>query len=603
MKNRAMTKGTAMPTATAGIRPIRHAANAWSVAQMIAQAPRAMMIRELVQNGIEAARRTATKRRPGLVVFDAFHDLNASGRVAKLRIFNTGPGMDAAELERVMDLHSTSGGKANGVGQNFGLGAKLTGLVNNPAGMRYRSCKGGVVSEAILCKEGNDYGLRLQKDSHGGMSPVVDRTREAKKAGRSLDVDWTEVVLFGEDASHDTTSEPFGKGKREPSNWIADCVNNRFDELPDHVSIEIDPSLERGKRKQSRSLLGSRGTVQRSARPGAQQTVDLKSGVKVRFAILEKKGQNRYALGGQIALVHKGELYGVRMGKDWARTASRFGITYGHSEVVVKIDLPDAFAQPDQNRQRLQLDDPARTEVAPEVWSEEIMKSLPSFVAQHVANSKPKDPGPTANLERRLKDLLNDYEWRRAVQTPDAGGSSSGGANNTRGTGQGGARGNGGSATRTNRPGAKPTSNSRSARRGVLPEVDWVRGGSSHSAGGEMPGLAAGYDRLVHRVRLNLDYEGLDAAVSRIVGGWPGVGDQVSLREEALQLCREEWVIRVSKAVMQAYVHEGRAGWTANDVDLALCDYALTVHVDDVPDIDRAVRKRLAHGKWGKPTA
>jgi hypothetical protein len=602
MKNHTNNNRINSPSQNSGIKPIRHAPNAWSVTQMIDQAPRGMMIRELVKNGIEAAQRSATKGNPGRIVFDSFQDSNASGRVAKLRIFNTGPGMDAAELEKVMDLHSTSGGKANGAGQNFGLGAKLTGLVNNPAGMRYRSCKGGIVSEAILCKEGNDYGIRLQKDQGGVMSPVVDRTREAKKERRDVRFDWTEVVLFGEDAAHDTTAEPFGKGKRSASNWIADCVNNRFDELPNHVSIEIDSSLERGTRKQSRSLHGSRRTVKQSARHGSQQTVSLNGGVEVRFTILGKKGQNRYALGGHIALVHKGELYAMRMGKEWGRTASRFGITYGHSDVVVQICLPDAFAQPDQNRQRLQLDDPERTEVTLETWSEEIVKSLPGFVTQHVANSKPKDPGPTANLEKRLKDLLQNYDWRRAVQAPNAAGPNSGGPNNTRGNGKGGTRGNGGGATRTNSPGATRTSNSNSNKRGVLPGVDWVNGGTCRSSG-EMPGLAANYDRLVHRVRLNLDYEGLDAAVARVVGGWPAAADQPSLQGEALQLCKEEWVIRVSKAVMQAYVHEGQAGWSSLDVDLALCEHALTVHVDDVPEIVQAVRTRLARGKWGKPTA
>ena len=54
---------------------------------------------------------------------------------------------------------------------------------------------------------------------------------------------------------------------------------------------------------------------------------------------------------------------------------------------------------------------------------------------------------------------------------------------------------------------------------------------------------------------------------------------------------------------MQAYVHEGRAGWSSLDVDLALCDHALTVHVDDVPEMVQAVRTRLACGKWGKATA
>ena len=71
MKNHTNNNRINSPSQNSGIKPIRHAPNAWSVTQMIAQAPRGMMIRELVQNGIEAARRSATKGNPGRIVFDS----------------------------------------------------------------------------------------------------------------------------------------------------------------------------------------------------------------------------------------------------------------------------------------------------------------------------------------------------------------------------------------------------------------------------------------------------------------------------------------------------------------------------------------------------
>lgn len=61
--------------------------------------------------------------------------------------------------------------------------------------------------------------------------------------------------------------------------------------------------------------------------------------------------------------------------------------------------------------------------------------------------------------------------------------------------------------------------------------------------------------------------------------------------------------MRLTNAVMQAYVHKYRAGWSSLDVDLAICEHALTVPSDDVPEIVQAVRTRLACGKWGKATA
>ena len=600
MKNHTNNNRINSPSQNSGIKPIRHAPNAWSVTQMIDQAPRGMMIRELVKNGIEAAQRSATKGNPGRIVFDSFQDSNASGRVAKLRIFNTGPGMDAAELEKVMDLHSTSGGKANGAGQNFGLGAKLTGLVNNPAGMRYRSCKGGIVSEAILCKEGNDYGIRLQKDQGGVMSPVVDRTREAKKERRDVRFDWTEVVLFGEDAAHDTTAEPFGKGKRSASNWIADCVNNRFDELPNHVSIEIDSSLDRNKRPQKRGLLGARESVRKSAGRKQMAEVSMPSGLRVRFALLAKKGQNRYALEGQVALVHKEELYDVRKVADWSRCCSRFGITYGQKQVVIQILLPDNEALPDQNRQRLERDEPERPEVFADEWAQEIAENLPDFIQKHIDAARPKDAGASNNLKARLQNLVTQYGWHRNAMKLDPNGNARAGDPNSRGDGKGGRRGRGGSPTRSVNPGSKPASRTTVSRRGALPSIRWVDGGKASSTG-HLARFAARYDHKIHEIALNNQYEGLEEAVKRVVTGWPNAHDQAALRAEALNLCQEEFVFRASKAVMSAFMHEGAVGWKPIDIETALHEQALTLHLDDVVEVSTAVRTRLACGKWGKP--
>ena len=50
MKNHTNNNRINSPSQNSGIKPIRHAPNAWSVTQMIDQAPRGMMIRELVKN-------------------------------------------------------------------------------------------------------------------------------------------------------------------------------------------------------------------------------------------------------------------------------------------------------------------------------------------------------------------------------------------------------------------------------------------------------------------------------------------------------------------------------------------------------------------------
>jgi hypothetical protein len=597
----AMDSPLASTQPPSSLEPIRHADTPWAVASMIEPAPGAMMMRELVKNALEAAARTASASSRGQVVFDACEVRGASGPIAKLRIKNSGPGMDAAELRAVMDLHASGGGKVNGINDNFGVGAKVTGLKNNPAGMRYRSCKNGRVSEAFLCKAAGDYGLLKQPDGTGGYTAIIDRTDALAAEGVDLKMDWTEVVLFGEDLEHDTTTEPLKKGRPASSNWIAAAVNNRFYELPSNVDVEIDVSLDRGKHPQRRILRGAATTVKGSAAKGQHALVSLGNGVEVEFAVLGKEGQNRYALTGQSGIVFRGEIYDFTSGaNEWARRAARFGITYGAAQVVVFVHLPDsAKLTPDKYRQRLEKDEPDRPEATADDYAALVAKHLPDFVRKHIEASKPKSLEDSKSLQDRLKRLAVEYDWRRGVFKHDAAGTDLGGGLTTRGEGKGGKRGGGGTGTRTNTPGGNRSSPSGGPKRGVLPKIDWIDGGVRRSDG-ELAGRAASYDPKIHALRLNLNYEGLDAAVKALVARWPNAVDTQALQHEAMLACQEEYTVRACKAVMHAFMHESDRAWTRESIVSALSDYALTIHLDDVKEV---AERAVAHlrKKWGAP--
>src|SRR5690349_8712040 len=104
---------------------------AFLVSSLIDRCPKVMMLRELVQNAIEAARQS-----PGLKQV-RIGTVEVEG-VRKLRIWNTGPGMDADALYRMCDLASSIG-KVKGLDRNFGMGAKVASLPSNNHGVRYRS--------------------------------------------------------------------------------------------------------------------------------------------------------------------------------------------------------------------------------------------------------------------------------------------------------------------------------------------------------------------------------------------------------------------------------------------------------------------------------
>src|SRR3546814_15931348 len=110
------------------------------------------MRRELIRNAEEAAwlpEEESTGRRIEVRVYRV-------DEVNKLAVFNTGRGMDGDELIRATDL-SCSIGKLQGLGgdENRGEGAKVASLPYNAAGMIFRSCRGGTVSQVTLRRGDN----------------------------------------------------------------------------------------------------------------------------------------------------------------------------------------------------------------------------------------------------------------------------------------------------------------------------------------------------------------------------------------------------------------------------------------------------------------
>jgi hypothetical protein len=166
------------------VTPIEINDKAFLIASTIERCPKVMMLRELMMNALEAASSApAGKRR----VEVSAKLLNG---VPKLTIWNTGPGMDGHQLHEMCDLASTIG-KRKGLDENFGMGAKVASLPSNRHGMRYRSSKGGVVNEVILCERGGVYGRLRRKCEDGSYSEVIDVTELALQEGSDNSIEWT----------------------------------------------------------------------------------------------------------------------------------------------------------------------------------------------------------------------------------------------------------------------------------------------------------------------------------------------------------------------------------------------------------------------------
>ncbi len=309
------------------------------VASMIERCPRSMMIRELLKNALEAA---AGGQQPRV----EFSAITIEG-ARKLVLWNTGRGLTADELYRMCDIAS-SVNKRTGLDGNFGMGAKVASLPSNQHGMRYRSCRDGVVHQVVLGKREGIYGRLHQAGADGRVAEIIEVTAAARAEGRDVGLDWTEVVLLGNRADQDTVADPYDGQPRSAQNWLVDTIGARFFRFAEGQSVVLAPGLA-----------GLPGAI--TLRPAAErlvalpdyERVALPAGVAIHYAYdapAPDRPASRTSQAGGVenvegmgGVVFQGEIYGALRGPHWRREAPSFGVPTGARHVSILIELPDDF--------------------------------------------------------------------------------------------------------------------------------------------------------------------------------------------------------------------------------------------------------------------
>jgi len=376
---------------------LRVADEGFLVASLIERCPRTMMLRELVRNAIEAA--LTAPRGQRRVEIGAV----AVAGVAKLRIWNTGRGMSAGELHRMCDIASSIG-KPHGLDGNFGMGAKVAALPSNQHGLRYRSCREGVVHEVILGKRGQDYG-RLLVDGRD----VREVTRIAENEGRDLGFDWTEVVLLGNRAEQDTARDPYASNPAVPADWVKQGLAARFLELPEGVAI----TLPSGARFQPLA-------------PGFVGATEHGAIVTPSGPVIHYLHDPARITGFGCALAYRGELYDLRDPREWQLLGPRFGLPFGAGEVSVLIALPDeAAVRPDGYRQFLRYREGGQHHVEVLHYARLVADHRPDWLLALIESLSP-DASHVMSVQGELAQLLRALGVRRTRNVPAPSGMPSG---------------------------------------------------------------------------------------------------------------------------------------------------------------------------------
>jgi hypothetical protein len=396
---------------------------AFLVASMIERCPKVMMLRELVQNALEAASLAPAHQQRveiGVTRIDG---------VRKLTIWNTGPGMDAEELHRMCDLASSIG-KLHSLDRNFGMGAKVASLPSNPHGIRYRSCKHARAHELLLGKRDGVYGrVRRADPLSDALAEVFDVTASASQA-YALDSDWTEVVLLGSAADQDTVANPYAGDPEVSPWWIAEGLHERFFRLPDGIELWLGP--------ETHPQPGRHRFVPITARMltsfDRHEAVRARDGIVVHYLYdgpdpdhPGKTRSGRDALQPTTSvcgLVFKDEVYGLHRGWGWWHMAPAFGIPFAQRYLSIFIELPDnETVRPDAYRQFLRYRHGIQDQVFIRHFSALVSDYRPRWVIDLVRQHSPDHAHAEVvrdELEQLLKTLRIRRRYRPRPEAPPA---------------------------------------------------------------------------------------------------------------------------------------------------------------------------------------
>lgn len=384
--------------------------------RLIAQAPRHTMVREFFMNAQENAALAPEGKR--LV---RIYPTEIDG-VRKLTFWNTGPGMNAEELRRMTNL-SSSINKQMSLSENFGIGAKVSGLTVSPSGLRYRSCKDGTVHQVTIgYDDAAGTFVRLPiTNPDGSVTTVGDVTALAQSEGADTSLEWTELVLMGEDAAHDTVLRPVGRKVRVSHLYVGTQIYQRFAELRPGVEVQIEQSMARPALVPEGQDYATLLTLDELLPQLKQSEIVTcpETGVQIRYIHdpLNKAGTMTKselvnpcaAVATFGALVHKSERYDFRTRKAWSGIAPNFGIPFGAEVLTVEVILPQDVALPNQYRDGLtEIQD--RTPLTVDLFAPLVKKLMPAWVLDVIRSCHPVSNESLEDLQSELQKIMDEFE-------------------------------------------------------------------------------------------------------------------------------------------------------------------------------------------------
>ncbi|MBY3464980.1 hypothetical protein HFN80_13335 [Rhizobium laguerreae] len=580
--------------------------------RLIGQAPRHTLVREFFMNAQESAALAPEGRR--LVrIYPTVID-----GVRKLTFWNTGPGMSATELRTATNI-SASINKRMSLSENFGIGAKVSGLTVSPAGIRYRSCKNGVVHQVTIGfdDEAQTF-VRFAYDVEGRQESVFDVSYTLRHIV-DLSSDWTEVVLMGEDDEHDTVSEPIGKGIRVDRSYVTTQIFRRFAEFRPGVKVVLDVALTKGGGRdetgRTRTLKVLEEVIPQL--PNAETVICQETGVRIQYVHDPKHPSYSHSLSALnnpatsstsfCALVHKGERYDFHTGNKWSAIAPNYGIPFGSTVLTISIALPDDGALPNQYRDALTTVE-ERNPISTDDYAGKVRELMPEWVKDVVRKAHPPRDENLDDLQRDLQKLLDEFRlptstYVKSLKTPERTEDSDVGLDEARSAPVNpidddedrflrGEESHGRRATenkvRKAPEGAKLSKEAQALER--APTIE-ILDDPAEIDEKQMKGRAGRYYKDAQTLFINGLYSAVDRMTGELELHFAGQVEAEELRRLILKAAQRSMAFRVGKATCFAISKRLVDGWSLEDLDRATSPESLSLAADDYRQSMGSARK------------
>lgn len=369
-------------------------------------------LREFTKNSIEAVQRSGG----GRIEID-YNELQANRGFFKMCFVDNGDGMTPEQMIDLLNNLSASG--ATNQHQNYGVGAKISALTRNHAGILYESWRNGQGHMVMLRYNENQgiYGLEGFPMADGTTLYAAPLQEQVKP--KFIDKNGTRVTLLGMTEQQDTMQPPEGVGGIRES-WIILFLNSRFFRLPKGIEILArvgyyrDPADK--KHNHLLRITGQKQLLDSRAEKKGELAV---TGANIYWWIMPKgiDGHGRELLKGHSALINQDEIFDISDAR--SSRLAYFGVLFGRDRVIIYVEPEKAV----QNTARTGL---VRVDGSPlswDSWQDEFRSNMPSALKEFLENlidENSKDSHADTIRERLkgLKDLFRVSRYRKNATGP-----------------------------------------------------------------------------------------------------------------------------------------------------------------------------------------